>query len=218
MGLDLLDIADADDRIPVFWGDVLDDPPAIIESELEDIAAGLAVIHHPVLDRFPEQVIPDDPFEGSQLIILVCRYFRDLPGHQVRPESGKKPVEVDDNPEVSALICPEFADFILPDLIMLAPKELRILLIELEPGLSIGIFWRPGLLDLQDGLIIGNQDNQLLDFRDAALVWRFSEMNFGISWKWETHIRIFSWCRIWPVALGPLGSSSRTSPEMEPLT
>jgi len=152
------------------------------------------------------------------LIILVCRYFRDLAGYQVRPEPGEETVEIDYDPEISALIGPELADFILPDLIMLPTEELGVPLIELEPGLSIGIFWRPGLLDLQDGLIIGNQDNQLLDFRDAALVWRFSEMNFGISWKWETHIRIFSWCRIWPVAFGPPGSSSRTSPDMEPLT
>ncbi len=124
--------------------------------------------------------------------ILVCRYFRDLSGHQVRPEPGKEPVKVDDNPEVPELICPEPSDFILPDMVMLAPEELSIPLIELEPGLSICIFWRPGLLNSQDGLIIGNQDNQLLDFRDAALDWRFSAMYFGTSWKWETHIKIFS--------------------------
>lgn len=217
MGLDLLDIADADDRIPVFWGNVLDYALAI-EPELEDVAAGLGIIHNTVLDCFPEQIIPDDPLEGSQLIILVCRYFRDLAGYQVRPEPGEETVEIDYDPEISALIGPELADFILPDLIMLPSEELGIPLIELEPGLSIGIIWRPGLPDLQDGLVISDQDNQLLDFRDAALVWRFSAMNFGISWKWETHIRMFSWCRIWPVCFGPEGSSSRTSPDMEPLT
>ena len=101
-------------------------------------------------------------------------------------------MKIDYNPEISELICPELSDFILPDLIMLAPKELCIPPIELEPALSIGIFRRPGLLNLQDGLIVSDQDNQLLDFWDAALVWRFSAMNRGMSWKWETHIRILS--------------------------
>ena len=85
MGLDLLDIADADDRIPVFGGDVLDNPPAI-EPELKDVGTALAVIYNAVLGPLPEQVILDDPLEGSQLIILVCRYLGDLAGHQVGPE------------------------------------------------------------------------------------------------------------------------------------
>ena len=101
-------------------------------------------------------------------------------------------MEVDDNPEISELICSELPDLIHPNLAMLTPKQFGIPIIELEPGLSIGILWRPGLLELQDGLIISDQDNQLLDFRDAALVWRFSAMNRGMSWKWETHIRILS--------------------------
>ena len=56
------------------------------------------------------------------MVILVCRYLRDLAGHQIRPEPRKEPVEVDDNPKVATLIGPELTDFILPDLIMLAPE------------------------------------------------------------------------------------------------
>ena len=152
------------------------------------------------------------------MILLICLYFRDLSGYQIGPEPREKPMEIDDNPEISAPIGPELANFILPDLIMLPSEELGIPLIELKPGLCICVLGRPGLLDLQDGLIVSNQDNQLLDFRDSALAWRFSEMNRGISWKWETHIRIFSWCNSWPVCFGPAGSSSRTSPEIDPLT
>jgi len=56
------------------------------------------------------------------LILLICLYFRDLSGYQIGPEPREKPMEIDDNPEISAPIGPELADFILPNLIMLAPE------------------------------------------------------------------------------------------------
>jgi len=52
VGLDLLDVADGDDRIPVFGWDVLNDPPAIVP-DLKDVAAALAIVDHPILDTFP---------------------------------------------------------------------------------------------------------------------------------------------------------------------